>query len=117
MSINLLMVIYIGHDKLMDEPRLETRYRMANELCLCFSTFLYINFSGNIELPETEHEIGNYTCGFISFIMVLNFIVIIYTNFRHLRLVSRKYYRRIPCSWNKLKELRKDEKVRLNNAK
>ena len=109
MSINLFMIIYTGHDKMLDESRLEYRYRLVNELCVCSSTFFYIQFAGNIEKPETEHMIGNFTCGFISFIMILNFPVIIYINYKYLRLGCRKHYARTPWQRKKLERMRNIE--------
>jgi len=91
------MVIYTGHDRLLYESRLEYKYDMANELFIGWSAFLYINFAGNIENHEAEHMIGNFTCGFLSLVLIFNFPIVIYTNYKHLRLVSRKYYRRTPC--------------------
>ena len=53
--------------------------------------------------------IGNYTCGFIGFIMIVNFPVIIYMNYKYLRLGCRKQYARTPYQRKKLERMRKIE--------
>jgi len=71
---NTVFVIYQGRNRpgLGNKTRRDNRIYLFNEVCVGFSTFFYLAFTGLIHDLDTQYTFGWVVCHFITFIIVVN---------------------------------------------